>query len=196
MAISTDLSSGSFEYSSSPGSVGGSYNPWTDMYTSEGQGDTYRGIGSSWFNAENIAKEDWLRNEQAATNAFLRDLYQMDIANKFNASESQKQRDFEERMSNTAYQRAVQDMKSAGLNPVLAYQQGGSSTPSGSSASSSSPSRSGGYSRSSQNDPLNSLLPGLVKMFAGAITQRPELVISGVVDSVGSSKPRKYSYRS
>lgn len=42
--------------------------------------------------------------------------------------------DFSERMSDTAYQRAMKDMESAGLNPMLAYSQGGASTPLGQSA--------------------------------------------------------------
>lgn len=55
----------------------------------------------------------------------------------FNAQEAAKARQWSEDMSNTAYQRAVKDMRAAGINPILAYSQGGASSPAASSASSS-----------------------------------------------------------
>lgn len=71
---------------------------------------------------------------QYMTNEKNEDLFY--AGNNFSANQAAMNRDFQERMSNTAYQRAVKDMIAAGLNPMLAYSQGGASQPSGSSASS------------------------------------------------------------
>ena len=53
--------------------------------------------------------------------------------NAANQAASREQMAFQERMSSSAYQRAMLDMKKAGLNPILAYKQGGASTPTGAS---------------------------------------------------------------
>lgn len=81
------------------------------------------GIGSmvsGWFGSDTAAK-----NTQANI-AMQRETNEMNIA------EAQKNRDFQQQMSNTAFQRSSADMQQAGLNPMMMFGSGGpASTPGG-----------------------------------------------------------------
>lgn len=58
-----------------------------------------------------------------------------ELQRQWSSAEALKERNWQTEMSNTAYQRSVQDMIKAGINPILAYSQGGASSGSGASAS-------------------------------------------------------------
>lgn len=67
---------------------------------------------------------------QLAADAMTGGAYSTGVANEQNIALARENRDWSQMMSNTAYQRATTDMRAAGLNPMLAYAQGGAGTPS------------------------------------------------------------------
>jgi len=87
---------------------------------------------------------EWLTAPIASTVSGVLGYSAQEETNKANQANAQAQMDFQERMSNSAYQRQVKDMESAGLNPMLAYVKGGgASSPSGSMATYQNPATSG-----------------------------------------------------
>ena len=162
-------------YQSSP-----AQSSWTNF---DGIG-TWRGLGADWFNKAAIEEENWLRSEQSADNALYRDIIAQQYANQFNANEAQKQRDFEERMSNTSYQRAVDDMKKAGINPIMLMSNGGADTPQGAVASASS-SRSSGSSYRGGTADTSGAVRGLMSIVAGLLTKGKSTMLTQKFDKHG-----------
>lgn len=94
----------------------------------------------------------------------------------YNSAEAELNRQWQERMSNTSYQRAVADLKAAGLNPVLAIMNQGASTPSGGAAS------------AGQNDVDTSGQNALITMISQLIAANSAMSVANSYNQAASSR--------
>lgn len=116
----------------SPGTVGAKYNPKSGYWSVKAD-DKVADFASSALGVSNYQMQNAI---DAANRANAASASSSAAQYAFNSKEAQKNRDWQERMSNTAYQRQVKDLMAAGLNPVLGYMNSqGATTPSGAAAS-------------------------------------------------------------
>lgn len=125
---STQQGGGHSESGSQSGTNVQQVNDWLKQaYAYQGQESAMQGK----YNSQSMLKQMGYNTLQAIMQGIYNHI-ENNAAMSYNSAEALANREWQERMSNTSYQRAVEDMKKAGLNPILAFANGGASTPGGS----------------------------------------------------------------
>lgn len=113
----------------------------------------YSSQNSAFNAAQAEASRDWSHKENQ-------------LAMAHSSSEAQKNREWQEKMSNTAHQREIKDLVAAGLNPVLSS-NGGASTPVGASGQ--------GYANGGSSASADSSAASVAGLFSSMINNAAQL---------------------
>lgn len=117
---------------SESGSQSGTNDEQIAKYLQQAYGyQSAEGIAQQKYNQKSMLQQMGYNTLQAIQQGIYNHIENTAAMN-YNSAEALANRQFQERMSNTSYQRTVKDMKKAGLNPILAFTNGGASTPGGS----------------------------------------------------------------
>lgn len=140
-----------------------------------------------WSDVQGKISRDYNSAEAIAARKY--NSLEADIQRNFSSAEATKNREFQAQqvldaqkyntmMSNSAWQRGTADMKAAGINPMLAFMQGGASAPTSAVGSGSMPSGSAASSGSA-----SSSAPGSHSA-SGQQSSMAELFQKGILNSV------------